>query len=315
MVQRVGWVARSSPDQGASAAAWLRDRGDATVRLSSVWRSYLEVGEQAGSSAAVRELMVTLRVQPDRARRRLRGLRGEERTQAAAQLALAETERVGARLVELGCHIEGLLTPEALAAVVRTGLDVTAREDLAWWSAAGGAEGVDPETGMWPLSWEETADHVRTDSGFHRVGWVEEWPTVPVLATWMHPLLLRSSCTRTLSVVMEPIATHAAVRSTQRARASAVSEAEVRRRHGFIASLRTERSMAAAEQREQELIDGHRDMRFSGYVAVSARSLDELEEGWAATVYEAGQARLRIRALHGEHWPALAAVLPLGRFH
>jgi hypothetical protein len=113
---------------------------------------------------------------------------------------------------------------------------------------------------------------------------------------------------------MEPASTQAAERAARRARASAASEAEVRERRGFLTSARSERSLAAAEQREQELIDGHRDVRFAGYVMVTARSLAELEDACATTIYEAGRARLRLRPLHGEHWPALAAVLPLGRF-
>ena len=62
------------------------------------------------------------------------------------------------------------------------------------------------------------------------------------------------------------------------------------------------------------LVDGHRDMRFAGYVCVTATSVEELEDAWATTIHDAGRARLRLRPLHGEHWPALGAVLPLGRF-
>lgn len=320
-VQRIAWVARTSPDQGATAAAWLRDKADQTVRLeqSSLWQSYVQVGEAAGGSAAERELLLVVRIQPDRARRRLRGARSkEERELRAAEMAIQETARVAGRLVELGCQVEGVFTPEAVASVVRTTFDPTARDDLAWWRAAGGdgtgGAGVSPLSGMWPLSREEAADHVRTDGGYHRVGWIEEWPTVPVTATWLHPLLLRSGWTRTVTMVMEPVATQSAVRATHRARASAASEADVRARHGFISNLRADRGLAAAEQREQELIDGHRDMRFGAYVTVSARTLAELEDAWLNTIYEAGQAKCKLRALHGQHEPAMQVALPLGRF-
>jgi hypothetical protein len=319
-VQRVGWIARTSPDEGADAAAYVRDHADASVRLvrPTLWRSYLEVGDAAGTTSAAHELLVVVRVQPDRARHRLRaaGRNRRAREAAAAELAVEETERIGHRLIELGCHLEGLFTPDALAAVVRTTFDPGARADLARWrGATGDAEaGVSPMSGMWPLSHEEPADHVRTDGGYHRMFWVEEWPTIPVAATWMHPLLLRSTVQRTLAMVMEPVSTDAATRAAHRARSSARSEADVRERHGFLSSARSERALLAAEQREQELVDGHRDVRFAGYIAVTARSLPELEDACATTIYEAGRARLRLRPLHGEHWPALAAVLPLGRF-
>jgi hypothetical protein len=319
-VQRIGWIARNSPDEGADAAAYARDHGDPDVRGTrpTVWRSYLEVGDAAGTTSAAHELLVVVRVRPDQARHRVRtaGRDRQSRLAAGAALAVEEAERVGYHLVELGCRLQGLFTPDALAAVVRTTLDPTARADLARWRGASGNgdAGVSPTSGMWPLSHEEPADHVRTDGGYHRLYWVEEWPTIPVTASWMHPLLLRSTVQRTVSVVMEPASTQAAERAARRARASAASEAEVRERRGFLTSARSERSLAAAEQREQELIDGHRDVRFAGYVMVTARTLAELEDACATTIYEAGRARLRLRPLHGEHWPALPAVLPLGRF-
>jgi hypothetical protein len=230
-------------------------------------------------------------------------------------LSVTETERIGHRLVELGCYAE-LYRPEALAAMVRTSFDPTARAELAYWRAATGQgdAGVSRLSGMWPLSHEEPADHVRTDGGYHRVYWIEEWPTIPVGVTWLQALLLPSTCNRTITMVMEPQSTYAAVRSAHRARASAATDADVRERHGFLTSARAERTLTAAEQREQELVDGHRDMQFAGYVTVTGSSLDQLEDACASTVHDAGRARLRLRPLHGEHWPAMAAVVPVGRF-
>jgi hypothetical protein len=327
-VERIGWLAHTAPDDGADAAAWLRDHADPTVGLvgspetegeldlSPVWRSYREVGDAVGSTAAARDLLAVVRVQPDRARNRLRGVKGREaRAAAAAELSVIEAERIGHRLIELGCHAE-LYKPDALAAIVRTTFDPTARGQLAWWRAATGEAdaGVSPASGMWPLSHDEPADHVRTDGGFHRVAWIEEWPTIPVGVTWLHPLLLPSTCNRTVTMVMEPVATYTAARAAHRARASAESDAEVLQRRGFRPTARAERTLAAAEQREHELVDGHRDMRFAGYVCVTATSIDGLEDAWATTVHDAGRARLRLRPLHGEHWPAMAAALPIGRF-
>lgn len=317
-VQRIGWAVRTSPDEGADAAAWVREHASPTVRLSMprLWESYLEVGDRAGSAAAARDRLLVIRVQPDRARRRLRHVKGKAQIEAAkAQLAVEQAELVGGRLVELGCHVDGLYTPEALAGLVRTTLDPSSRHQFAAWRAGAGDgdAGVSPTTGMWPLSFEESADHVRVDGSFHRVFWVQEWPTVPVTADWLHPLLLRSGVQRTITMVMEPHSTAKGVRSAHRARVSATTEAQVRVERGFLVSARSRRLAEAAEHREEELVEGHCDTSYSSFVLVSAASLPELEAACDVTAWEAGRAQLELRPLHGQHFEALGWVLPLGR--
>ena len=65
--------------------------------------------------------------------------------------------------------------------------------------------------------------------------------------------------------------------------------------------------------REQELADGHADVRFSGYVAVTAASEDELAQACAEVEQQAGQARLELVRLDGDQEAAFTYTLPLGR--
>jgi hypothetical protein len=62
-----------------------------------------------------------------------------------------------------------------------------------------------------------------------------------------------------------------------------------------------------------ELADGHAQYRFSGYVTVTAGTLEELQNARAALEQVAGQARLELRLLYGEQDVAFACSLPIGR--
>ncbi len=66
-------------------------------------------------------------------------------------------------------------------------------------------------------------------------------------------------------------------------------------------------------RREQELADGHADIRFSGYITVSAEDLDGLEVACSEIEQQAGQARLILRRLGGSQDLAFTYTLPLGR--
>ena len=67
-------------------------------------------------------------------------------------------------------------------------------------------------------------------------------------------------------------------------------------------------------RREQELVAGHGDLRFVGYVAVSADDKEELDAACAIVEQAATQAMCEVRRLSGQQAQAFAAAaLPLGR--
>ncbi|MHB1930060.1 MAG: SCO6880 family protein, partial [Acidimicrobiales bacterium] len=65
--------------------------------------------------------------------------------------------------------------------------------------------------------------------------------------------------------------------------------------------------------REAELADGHGELRFSGYVAVSAATPEELETTASSVEAVAQQCGLELRRLYGQQAEALTWTLPLGR--
>jgi hypothetical protein len=113
--------------------------------------------------------------------------------------------------------------------------------------------------------------------------------------------------------VMEPVAPGVAVRKAEQARTADVADAELRRRGGFLATARRQRERELVVRREGELADGHASFRFSGYVTVTAPTVEELREACEATEQAAGQSRLELRRLFGEQGPAFTFTLPLCR--
>lgn len=67
-----------------------------------------------------------------------------------------------------------------------------------------------------------------------------------------------------MAVCIEPVAQRVAIRKAEAARTVEVAEEMQRERQGFITTARIRQRQQAAARREEELADGHAEMRFSG---------------------------------------------------
>jgi hypothetical protein len=172
---------------------------------------------------------------------------------------------------------------------------------------------VDPSTG-WMLAADETFSTYRTDGAWHATLWVKEWPRRPSRVDFLAPLLLRTgSINRTLSVTMAPVDSATALRQAEDAATSDESDEELRGRFGVRTSGRRRREAQAATRREEELLDGYDDVRFSAYVTVSAPDLLSLEDAVADVMTQARAARLRLVRLVGQQPEAFWYTAPLCR--
>ena len=164
----------------------------------------------------------------------------------------------------------------------------------------------------WPLATDEAWSAFRTDGAWHATFWMAEWPRVEVGPDFLSPLLLLGGCRR-VALVAGPVDPRRAVREAGSARTADMADAELRRRGGFVPSVRQEREAAGVMQRETELADGHVDYRFSGYVTVTAAAREELGERCAEVEQAAQRAHVELRRLYGRQQEAFAWTLPLGR--
>ena len=173
--------------------------------------------------------------------------------------------------------------------------------------------GVDPGS-AWTLVGEEGFGVHRTDGAVHTTLWVAEWPRRPARVDFLAPLLLRTgTITRSIAVVMAPVETTAALRAVEGAATADESDEALRARFGIRTSARRAREQDVARRREEELVDGYDDVRFSAYLTVSAPTLAGLEADVAEVHAQARAARLRLVRLAGQQAEAFWYTAPLCR--
>jgi len=309
-VARVQWLEQTAPALGDELAAHFQRNRDRAVPLESdLVRSYVELVESAAPSATEHEVLIAVQVDERRAGRELRRRGGG--VAAACGLALREAEGLAERLAMADVSVSGLLRPRQYAAHLRDGYDPFGRhgrERLAL--ADPGREGVEPAL-MGPAATEESWSHFHSDSAWHTTWWISSWPRSEVGPMFLVPLLMAAGVLRTVAVTIEPVPYSTAMRRAEAAQTAEVADEMARARQGFVTTARTRRRAAAVSRREEELADGHAELRFSGWLRATAPTLAELERAEGDVEHAAALARLGLQRAHGEQAGAFANTLLL----
>lgn len=193
------------------------------------------------------------------------------------------------------------LTPPQMLCLVRKAYDPA-------------GESPDLAGGGGPMGVAEAWSHARSDSAFHATYWIAEWPRSATHPGFLRPLLLAPGTHRTFSLIAQPMPTGKALREIRRARAEQVADATTRARTGRLDDEASRAAAVELTRREEDLIAGHGDLRFLGLIAVSAPTLDDLEDACASLESGAAQAGCELRRLVGQQVQAYAAAaLPLAR--
>lgn len=310
-VRRLQWIERTLPAQGDELASYLLRERDRAVPLDSgLVASYIELVESAAPVTQEHEILLAVQIDERRGSRELRRLGGGP--EAACELLLREAENLAERLSIAEVTVYGLLRPRRYAAAIRDAFDPYGRQSRARAGIGSGLEGTDPAR-MGPVADEAGWAEYRTDSAHHAAFWISAWPRTDVGPAFLTPLLMQTTALRTVAVCVEPIPHATAIRKAEAARTAEVAEEMQRERQGFLTSARVRRRQQAATRREEELADGHAEMRFAGYVTVSARSAEELERTVAEVEHAAALSRLELQRLFGEQEEGFTFTLPLCR--
>jgi hypothetical protein len=311
-IRRLQWIERTLPARPDELASYLQAERDRAVPLDSgLVASYIELVESAAPATQEHEILLALQLDERQAARELRRMGGGE--QAACALVLREAENLAERLSIAEVTVFGLLRPRRYAEAIRDAFDPFGRHGRARASLGDpDRAGVDPGL-MGPIADETSWSVYRTDSALHATFWIASWPRNDVGPAFLTPLLMQTTALRTVSVCIEPVAHSIAIRKAEAARTAEVAEEMQRERQGFLSTARIRRRQQAAARREEELADGHAEMRFAGYVTVSAASAEELERTATEVEHAAALARLELQRLYGEQDAGFTFTLPLGR--
>jgi len=300
-VRRIQWLERTTPAEGDQLARWLHAERDPSIpaRGAPIIDSYLELIDHTARVSQEHEVLIA--VQVDAARVRGRG------RDAAAMALVEETERVADGLRRTGAEIHGGLTVRHLATLVRTAFDPYIRLQL---SAL--PDGPSERT-VGPVAALEGFDHYRTDGAVHTTYWIAGWPRVEVGALFLDPLLSRCSGVRTVAVTFEPLSSDRSIREVESQVTRDQADRALRARFGQAETARQQQAYGATRRREAELAAGYGEVRFAGYITVSATDLDGLRYACAEIRRDAARARLELRAMYGQQANAFAFTLPLCR--
>lgn len=295
----------TQPDSGQGITGWWDAHGS---REATQWAvgQYQQLMDTCAPAAATHRTLVALSLDMHAASRAIRHA-GSGLVGAAAVLAqdMAGFES-GLRSAEL--DLQAWLSPTELAGVLRLAYDPAAAATL-----DADTVGHDLATAG-PVAVEEHWDHLRHDTGHSAVLWVSEWPRIEVPAHFLHGLVFAPGVRKTISITATPSSTATALRDIRKAKVSYLTDAAQKAKIGSVADAADSQELTDVLDREQALIAGHADYRFTGLIAITATSKDDLD----AAVAQVGRAAVgcgcETRLLAGQQARAFTtAALPLAR--
>ncbi|MHA7299367.1 SCO6880 family protein [Pseudarthrobacter sp. MDT1-22] len=271
-------------------------------------RSYQDLVSAAGTTSS-HDILLTLVLDTARARRRIRdaggGVAGIEQT------LRSELEALATGLKTHGVKVEEWLSDRQFSSILRGAFDPSSV--IAIGQRKGEVEGVDADQSG-PMGMEEHWSYLQTDTGFHQTFWVAEWPRQKVFAGFLHPLVYVGGFRHAVTQVLRAVPADRALKDIR----SAQESHETRRRINAKFDRPTTREQLAEEQevqqREEEIVAGHGDVRQAAYVTITAATLEELSRCRQELESAAASAFVDLRLLVGQQWAAfIAGGLPLGR--
>lgn len=292
------------PDSGTALIDWWDNEG--SHNESWVSRTYDAHVRASAVSSAKHRSTVSISLDLKKSSRAIvqagRGLPG------SAAILRQHMDTLSAALRSSQLHVDGWLNAEQLAALIRTAFDPQG-------SARNNASAVGRQLATaGPTRIKEHWDYFQSDSSYVSVLWMSEWPRTEAYPNFLHHLILRSGVRKSFSLVAYPVPLAEARQDIKREKTDYVADATDKRKAGQIEKFSDVQEFDDIKRREEEINFGHADMRFAGFVAISADSKDDLTRAVREIEQAAIQGDCETRVLVGQQAQAfLAAALPLGR--
>ena len=188
------WLERTVPDSGHDLELWWHHHGD---RAAPYAAAYADLIDQAGPAATRHESYLAVSIDAHKLRRPIRQAGGGP--EGTTKVLLAEVSWIRQALTRADIDVLGTVDAGELARLVHGQYDPTSSTLLEEHDRTPSPLTAGPMAAV--AHW----DHYQTDSGLHAVYWIAEWPSVPVEAAWIYPLISLGGIRRTVSVTAEPI--------------------------------------------------------------------------------------------------------------
>jgi Putative type VII ESX secretion system translocon, EccE len=291
----------SFPDPGHGVREWFTGHGihDETWASSQ----YAALMDNAAPASCTHRTLISLSLDLRRVGRAIRDAGGG--MAGAAEVLRGDMVNCANSLRAADLRTEGWLSPTDLAVAVRQAYDPAVTESAS-------VDTILATAG--PVAVDEHWDYLQHDSGFSAVLWISEWPRIDVAPHFLHALVFLQDVRKSISIVAKPLGTSEALRAIRKEKVEYLTEAQQNARIGKIADLSADQEYADVLARERALVSGHVDIRFSGFIAITAKTRDQLSAAVAATERAATQCGCETRLLFGQQAQAfMVAALPLGR--
>jgi len=300
-IARAQILERTLPDPGDELGEWARKRQvDPGTPAGAI---YTDLLEQAAPAAARHETLFSFAVDLDAVSREVRKHGGG----IAGATAVLESEARAFQSALSSAGVAGCwLSASELAMSLRVAFDPAATRTIP-------SQDTLDASDAGPLGVDAAWDHLRTDSSFHRVYVVSEWPRVTTTPSFLSPLLLKPGIRRTFTLVLQPIPMAKALRDARRHQVERVTDRSTRAKIGQLETEEDRQLDADVAQRERDLAAGHGDVRWLGLIVVSADNEEALDDACMEIEIAATQALLDLRRLVGQQIDGfVAAALPFG---
>ena len=302
-IARIQVNERTLPDSGSGLAEWWERHGFDDDSWAA--NTYCDLIERAGPAGERHATTISVAVDLNASTRQVRSNGGGMR--GAAAVLRQEMTALSSALRAADLIVGGWLTAAELARALRTAYDPVVGVDLERHPDVG----RDLATAG-PVAVTETWDRLRTDTAFHAVLWISEWPRSQVYPGFLAPLVFTNGILRSVALHYLPVRADQAARDLRKKKTELISDAHQRRRIGQIEDASATAEYDDVLQQEADLTAGHGVLRVTGLISVTAPTVDELDAAVAAIEQAAIQASCEVRRLVGQQAQAFAAAaLPL----
>lgn len=241
--------------------------------------------------------------------------------EAVIALAVIEAGNLADALTAAKIQVRRWLNSREIASLARVAFDPDSAATVQNRDTTTAA-GVAP-VGIGPMYLEEPRGRngiVYSDSGVHTTMWIHEWPRSDAPVGFVAPLVFArhpgtgTAVTHIFSLILTPVPVGKALKRIREEKKVWRGNQKLRAKRGADGSAADAADWDALEKQEQEIVEGHGEFRYGGYLTVSAADEEHLDQAIAGARNALSRAGMEAQILYCQQAEALMVnALPIGQ--